>query len=59
MIKLLNPSKDELQFIVTILEYLDTPQYLRKKIYPKIGILKNVGKASSNQITIIIKTESK
>ncbi len=42
--KLLNTSKDDLQFMVTILEYLDTPQYLRRKIYPKLEILKNVGK---------------
>ena len=42
--KLLSTSKDDLQFMVTILEYLDTPQYLRRKIYPKLDILKHVGK---------------
>lgn len=42
--KLLNASKNDLQFMVTILEYLDTPQYLRRKLYPKLEILKNVGK---------------
>jgi len=42
--KLLSTSKYDLQFMVTILEYLDTPQYLRKKIYPKIDILKHAGK---------------
>ncbi|TVP39916.1 putative RNA uridine N3 methyltransferase [Candidatus Nitrosocosmicus arcticus] len=42
--KLLNASKKDLQFMVTILEYLDTPQYLRRKLYPKLEILKNVGK---------------
>jgi methyltransferase len=42
--KLLNASKNDLQLMVTILEYLDTPQYLRRKIYPKLEILKNVGK---------------
>ena len=33
-----------LQFMVTILEYLDTPPYLRRRLYPKLEILKNVGK---------------
>lgn len=42
--KLLNASKNDLQLLVTILEYLDTPQYLRRKLYPKLEILKNVGK---------------
>ncbi|MDN5865917.1 MAG: RNA methyltransferase [Candidatus Nitrosocosmicus sp.] len=42
--KLLNANKNDLQFMVTILEYLDTPQYLRRKLYPKLEILKNVGK---------------
>jgi methyltransferase len=42
--KLLNASKNDLQLMVTILEYLDTPQYLRRKLYPKLEILKNVGK---------------
>lgn len=42
--KLLNASKNDLQLMVTTLEYLDTPQYLRRKIYPKLEILKNVGK---------------
>jgi predicted SPOUT superfamily RNA methylase MTH1 len=31
------------QIIETILEYLDTPPYLRKKIYPKMWILKHAG----------------
>jgi hypothetical protein len=31
------------QIIKTILEYLDTPPYLRKKIYPKMWILKHAG----------------
>lgn len=42
--KLLNASKNDLQLMVTTLEYLDTPQYLRRKLYPKIEILKNVGR---------------
>jgi methyltransferase len=42
--KLLNPNKKDLEFIITILKYLDTPQYLRRKLYPKLDILKNVGK---------------
>jgi predicted SPOUT superfamily RNA methylase MTH1 len=42
--KLLNTRRDDLQLMVTILEYLDTPQYLRRKIYPKLDILKYVGK---------------
>ncbi len=42
--KLLNANKNDLQFMVTILEYLDTPPYLRRKLYPKLEILKNVGK---------------
>ncbi|HEU5119481.1 MAG TPA: putative RNA uridine N3 methyltransferase, partial [Candidatus Nitrosocosmicus sp.] len=32
--KILNPGSYERQFLTTILEYLDTPQYLRRKIYP-------------------------
>lgn len=42
--KILNPNKNELEFLVTLLEYLDTPQYLRKKIYPKLDSLRYVGK---------------
>jgi predicted SPOUT superfamily RNA methylase MTH1 len=42
--KIINPRKDETNFIVTLLEYLDTPQYLRKKIYPKMDFFKYVGK---------------
>ena len=33
-----------MDLIITLLEYLDTPQYLRKKIYPKLESLKYVGK---------------
>ncbi|MDP8906907.1 MAG: hypothetical protein M3M88_05250, partial [Thermoproteota archaeon] len=36
--KIINPPHDEINFIVTLLEYLDTPQYLRKKIYPKMDV---------------------
>ena len=42
--KTINPSNDEINFIVTLLEYLDTPQYLRNKIYPKMDVLKYAGK---------------
>ena len=42
--KIINPKKDETNFIVTLLEYLDTPQYLRRKIYAKLDFLKHVGK---------------
>jgi len=42
--KIINPNKYEVDFLITLLEYLDTPQYLRKKIYPKIDILKYAGK---------------
>ncbi|MER5175353.1 MAG: putative RNA uridine N3 methyltransferase [Candidatus Nitrosocosmicus sp.] len=42
--KIINPKNDEIDFIITILEYLDTPQYLRKKIYSKLDSLKYVGK---------------
>jgi predicted SPOUT superfamily RNA methylase MTH1 len=42
--RILNPQKGEIDFIRTFLEYLDTPQYLRKKIYPKMDILKYAGK---------------
>ena len=42
--EIINPRKDESNFIVTLLEYLDTPQYLRKKIYPKLDFFKYVGK---------------
>jgi predicted SPOUT superfamily RNA methylase MTH1 len=41
---LLNPTYKEREFLITILEYLDTPQYLRRKIYPKLDILKTVGR---------------
>lgn len=36
-------EKIDKQIIKTILEYLDTPPYLRKKIYPKMWILKHAG----------------
>ncbi len=42
--KVLNPSTYESRFITTILEYLDTPQYLRRKIYPRSEMLKEVGR---------------
>ncbi len=42
--RIINPKKYEIDFLITLLEYLDTPQYLRKKIYPKIDILKYAGK---------------
>ena len=42
--KILNPSKNDLDLMITILEYLDTPPYLRRRLYPKLEILKNVGK---------------
>ena len=42
--KLLNPGKNDLDLLITILEYLDTPPYLRRRLYPKLEILKNVGK---------------
>jgi len=42
--KIINPKSNEVDLIITLLEYLDTPQYLRKKIYPKLDSLKYVGK---------------
>lgn len=42
--KLLKPKKSDIELLVTILEYLDTPQYLRRRLYPKLDILKHVGK---------------
>lgn len=36
-------EKMDIKILKTILEYLDTPPYLRKKIYPKMWILKHVG----------------
>ncbi len=42
--KIINPRRDETDFIVTLLEYLDTPQYLRKKLYSKLDSFKYVGK---------------
>ena len=36
-------EKMDKEIIKTILEYLDTPPYLRKKIYPKMWILKHAG----------------
>ena len=42
--KILNPDSYERQFLSTVLEYLDTPQYLRKKIYPMSEMLKSVGR---------------
>ena len=43
-IKSLIQKRDEIEFIITLLEYLDTPQYLRKKIYSRLDSLKYVGK---------------
>jgi methyltransferase len=42
--RIINPKKNEINFIITLLEYLDTPQYLRRKIYSKLDSLKYVGK---------------
>jgi predicted SPOUT superfamily RNA methylase MTH1 len=42
--KIINPDKREREFITTLLQYLDTPQYLRRKIFPRIDFLKYVGK---------------
>lgn len=42
--KIINPRRDEIEFIITLLEYLDTPQYLRKKIYSRLDSLRYVGK---------------
>jgi methyltransferase len=42
--KIIMPKKNEIDFLITLLEYLDTPQYLRKKIYPKLDSLRYVGK---------------
>ncbi|MGN6349103.1 MAG: putative RNA uridine N3 methyltransferase, partial [Candidatus Nitrosocosmicus sp.] len=42
--KIIKPKKNEIDFLITLLEYLDTPQYLRKKIYPKLDSLRYVGK---------------
>lgn len=41
--KVLNPSNYERKFLIMILEYLDTPQYLRRKIYPMSEMLRAVG----------------
>jgi methyltransferase len=42
--KILKPRQNDLDLMITILEYLDTPPYLRRRLYPKLEILKNVGK---------------
>jgi predicted SPOUT superfamily RNA methylase MTH1 len=42
--KIINPTNNEIKFLTTLLEYLDTPQYLRKKIYPMVDFLRYVGK---------------
>ncbi len=42
--KVLNPTAYERQFMSTVLEYLDTPPYLRRKIYPMSEMLKTVGR---------------
>ena len=36
-------GKDDRKILKIILEYLDTPPYLRKKIYPKMWMLKHAG----------------
>jgi len=36
-------NKNDLSTLVTILKYLETPQYLRKKLYPKMFLLKYAG----------------
>lgn len=36
-------NQDDTRLLVTILKYLDTPQYLRKKLYPKMNELKYAG----------------
>ena len=36
-------EKDDRKILKIILEYLDTPPYLRKKIYPKMWMLKHAG----------------
>ena len=41
--KSVNAEKIDRIILKTILEYLDTPPYLRKKIYPKMWILKHAG----------------
>ncbi|HEY7695527.1 MAG TPA: RNA methyltransferase [Nitrososphaeraceae archaeon] len=41
--KSLKTEKMDKKILRTILEYLDTPPYLRKKIYPKMWILKHAG----------------
>lgn len=38
-----NAEKDDRKILKIILEYLDTPPYLRKKIYPKVWMLKHAG----------------
>lgn len=41
--KSVKTEKMDKKILKTILEYLDTPPYLRKKIYPKMWILKHAG----------------
>lgn len=36
-------TQDDLKLVKTILEYMNTPQYLRKILYPKMELLKYVG----------------
>ena len=36
-------SRDDALYMKTILEYMDTPQYLRKQVFPITPELKNVG----------------
>jgi methyltransferase len=41
--KSVKAEKDDRKILKIILEYLDTPPYLRKKIFPKMWILKHAG----------------
>ena len=36
-------SKDDCRLLVTILRYLETPQFLRRRLFPKMGSLKFAG----------------
>ena len=36
-------TEKDAKFMISIFRYLETPQYFRKKLFPKTGFLKNVG----------------
>mgnify|MGYP003589601956 FL=1 len=41
-----NPSFSPSEFLLKVLSYLETPQYLRKKLFPISSLLRNIGYAT-------------